>query len=65
MKQRKIQNSSSPLNRYYFRKKAPSDVWPSSKYVSDKLSFGSYSEVNVFFQIAIFPFFAVNITYVT
>ena len=30
----------------------------SSKYASDKLSFSSYSKVSVFFQIAIFHFFA-------
>ena len=34
------------------------DVGQSSKYVSDKLSFSSYSQVNVFFQIATFQFFA-------
>ena len=28
------------------------DVWLSFKYASDKLSFGSYSKVNAFFQIA-------------
>ena len=33
-------------------------MWTAPKNASDKLSFSSYSNVNAFFQIAIFRFFA-------